>query len=105
MEIPVSHTAPKLLLLSIAVTLAVTACKRDDAPAAAAAPTASAPAPALTLDESRLPPVNRFQFADLDETKNACVDFAGYVIRPWRTEVRRRTVRSALSSDEAGPEN
>ena len=79
MEIPVSHTAPKLLLLSIAVTLAVTACKRDDAPAAAAAPTASAPAPALTLDESRLPPVNRFQFADLDETKNACVDFAGYV--------------------------
>lgn len=32
------------------------------------------------------------------------VDFAGYVIKPWRTEVRRRTVRSALSSIEALPE-
>lgn len=35
---------------------------------------------------------------------NRGIDFAGYVIKPWRTEVRRRTVRSALSSIEALPE-
>jgi len=31
------------------------------------------------------------------------VDFAGYVIKPWRREVRRRTVRSALARIEAAP--
>lgn len=32
------------------------------------------------------------------------VDFAGYVIKPWRTEVRRRTVSTALSRIEKLPE-
>ena len=31
------------------------------------------------------------------------VDFAGHVIKPWRTEVRRRTVRAALSRIAATP--
>lgn len=29
------------------------------------------------------------------------IDFAGYVIKPWRTEVRRRTVQTALSRIES----
>lgn len=32
------------------------------------------------------------------------VDFAGHVIKPWRREVRRRTVRSAMTAIEARPE-
>lgn len=33
------------------------------------------------------------------------VDFAGHVIKPWRREVRRRTVRSALARIETVPED
>ena len=72
-----SATAPRLLLLSLAVTMAVAACGKQDAPAAAD-PTAGAPTPAFTLDEGKLPPVNRFQLSDLDDSRNACTDFAGY---------------------------
>ena len=43
----------------------------------------SAPAP-LTLDESALPPVNRFMVGDLDASKNACADFGGYVNGKWK---------------------
>lgn len=75
-----STTAPRLLLLSTAVALVLSACGGKDAAPDAA--TATAPAAdatsAFTLDESKLPDVNRFQFADLDDTRNACVDFAGY---------------------------
>lgn len=67
--------APRLLLLSLAVTLAVTACGRDQAPAT----DSTAAQPSFVLDEASLPPVNRFQPSDLDDTINACVDFAGYV--------------------------
>ncbi|MCA1714746.1 MAG: peptidase, partial [Gammaproteobacteria bacterium] len=42
-----------------------------------------AEAPALTLDESKLPPVNRFTLADVDTSKNACNDFGGYVNGKW----------------------
>jgi RNA-directed DNA polymerase len=34
---------------------------------------------------------------------NRGVDFAGYVIKPWRTEVRRRTVRAGLGRIESLP--
>ncbi|HLM53862.1 MAG TPA: M13-type metalloendopeptidase, partial [Pseudoxanthomonas sp.] len=51
--------------------------------AAAALTDAPAPKPALTLDEAALPPVNRFQVADLDPGKSACTDFAGYVNGQW----------------------
>ena len=75
-----SKTAPTLLLLSVAVALAVSACKREATPAVEATPaTPAAAAPkALTLDESKLPPFNQFQIGDLDTAKNACTDFAGY---------------------------
>src|SRR5690606_12333460 len=76
-ETVLSATAPRLLLLSLAVTFALSACRGDDAPeAATVAPAATQPA--FTLDESNLPAVNRFQLADLDDSRNACVDFAGY---------------------------
>src|SRR3546814_20833373 len=35
------------------------------------------------LDESKLPPVNRFELADLDSSMNACIDFGGYVNGKW----------------------
>jgi len=71
------------LLLPLAIAAALAACSRQDeaAPAAADAP-AAAPA-ALTLDESKLPPVNRFALADLDASVDACTDFAGYANGKW----------------------
>lgn len=70
-------TAPRLLLLSLAIAAAVSACGGTDAPeATAVAPAATGPA--FVLDQTGLPPVNRFQLADLDDSLDACVDFAGY---------------------------
>jgi putative endopeptidase len=74
---------PKILLLSLAVAAAVAGCsKSDDAAAPAAGTTAAAPA-ALTLDESKLPPVNRFLISDLDTTKDACADFGSFANGKW----------------------
>jgi putative endopeptidase len=76
---------PKTLLLSLSITLALAACNRSAEPAATAQGEA-APPPAqagYTIDESKLPPVNRFDVADLDTSKNACQDFAGYVNGKW----------------------
>ncbi len=82
-----SHVSktPKFLLLSLSITLALAACNRAADPAATASADAAKPAeaPAYTLDESKLPPVNRFDVADLDTTKNACDDLAGYVNGKW----------------------
>ncbi len=77
------HT-PKILLLSIAVCLALSACNRTgEAPASTpAAQVGSAPA-GPTLDESVLPPVNRFLASDLDPAVPACADFAGHVNGKW----------------------
>jgi len=76
---------PQILLLSLAVTVALAGCSRaEEAATPAATETAPPPAaPALTLDESKLPPVNRFMVADLDTSKNACNDFGGYVNDKW----------------------
>ncbi|KIQ98262.1 Metallopeptidase [Lysobacter sp. A03] len=75
---------PRLLLLSLAIAAAVSACSKDAAQDAdRAAPTAAEPAAALTLDESALPPVNRFQISDLDKSKDACSDFGSYVNGTW----------------------
>jgi len=73
---------PQILMLSLAVAAALAACAKKDETAtpAAAADTA---APALKLDESTLPGVNRFQIGDLDTSKNACTDFAGYANGTW----------------------
>lgn len=77
---------PQILLLSLAVGVALAACGKKEE---AAAPTADATAAttaepaALKLDESKLPPVNRFLISDLDTSKNACTDFGGYVNGKW----------------------
>ena len=77
---------PQMLLLSLAVTAALAGCSK---PNEAASPDAAAKASAdsgelqLKLDESKLPPVNRFLLADLDTSKNACADFTGYANGKW----------------------
>jgi putative endopeptidase len=75
----------RILLLS----LALCACGKRDVPAPvtgvpetpAATPVETAPAEraSLTIDESKLPPVNRFTKSDVDPSKDPCVDFAGHV--------------------------
>ena len=70
------------LLLPLAIAAALSACQKPaDKPAAAAE--AAPKAAAYVLDEAKLPPVNRFQIGDLDTSKNACTDFAGYVNGKW----------------------
>jgi len=71
---------PQILLLPLAVTLALGACsKKEEAATAAAAPAQ----PEYVLDEGALPAVNRFALADLDTTKDACLDFAGFANGTW----------------------
>jgi putative endopeptidase len=44
----------------------------------------AAPADArFVIDESKLPPVNRFRATDLDPARSACADFAGHVNAKW----------------------
>ncbi len=70
---------PHFLTLSLAIAAALSGCKKpDDAPAPAAAPAESAAPKALTLDESKLPPVNQFKPGDLDPAANACADLNQY---------------------------
>ena len=81
-----SANNPQVLLLSLAVALALSACNRDapkaDAGSPDAKPAASASA-APTLDESKLPPAIHFAASDLDTSKSACTDFDGYVNGKW----------------------
>jgi putative endopeptidase len=70
-------------VLSLAIVAALSACKPGDKPAQAAGDARADAAPELTLDESKLPPVNRFAIGDLDTSKNACGDFGGYVNGKW----------------------
>ncbi|MGO4775687.1 peptidase, partial [Lysobacter sp. 2RAB21] len=78
---------PQVLLLSLAIAAAVAACGKQETstPAAGGDATAAKPAEAVQfkLDESKLPPVNRFLMSDLDTTKDACTDFGGYVNGKW----------------------
>jgi putative endopeptidase len=82
----VTFRKPQMLLLSLAVTAALAGCSK---PNEAASPDAAAKAGAdsgelqLKLDESKLPPVNRFLVSDLDTSKNACADFTGYANGKW----------------------
>lgn len=81
---------PKMLLLTLAVSAALTGCNKPEnaAPAADAAKPAPAAAPAaapaeLKLDTSKLPAYNAFSINDLDAGKSACDDFNGYVNGKW----------------------
>lgn len=77
---------PQMLLLSLAVTAALAGCSKPNeaaSPDAAAKATPASGELQLKLDESKLPPVNRFQIADLDTSKNACADFTGYANGKW----------------------
>src|SRR5690606_35844835 len=73
---------PKFLLLSLAVTIALAACARGAPPAEGAADGSAAPA-TLAIDESKLPPVNRLALDQIDDSKDACSDFSGYVNGKW----------------------
>ena len=71
---------PRTLLLSLSIALAVAACGAErPAPSGEAGDAA----PRFTLDESALPPVNRFQASDLDGSVNACQDFNAYANGSW----------------------
>jgi len=73
---------PQVLMLSVAVVAALAGCAKKEEAAKAEAATAAAES-ALKLDESKLPPVNHFTIGDLDSSKDACVDFGGYVNGKW----------------------
>ena len=75
--------APKSLLLSLSIAAALSACQKPAEKPAADTSAKPNAAPAYTLDEAKLPPVNRFQLSDLDTSKNACTDFSGYVNGKW----------------------
>jgi putative endopeptidase len=76
---------PAVLTAALLSTLALGGCSGNGTAAATAAPAAKPAGPAtLTLDESHLPPVNRFEIGDLDTSKNACADFGGYVNGKWQ---------------------
>ena len=74
-------TTPRVLLLSVAIAASLTACQKGDDAAAGA--DAAPKAAALTLDDSKLTAPIRFSAADLDTSRNACVDFAGYANSKW----------------------
>ena len=76
---------PTTLARALLSTLALTGCSQEKPAAMPTVASAAKPAEAktLTLDESKLPPVNRFAIGDLDTSKNACTDFCGYVNGKW----------------------
>jgi putative endopeptidase len=75
---------PQILVLSLAVAAVLAACSKKDEAAPAANTASTTPAALeLKLDESKLPPVNRFQISDLDTSKNACTDLSGYANGKW----------------------
>ncbi|HET9159762.1 MAG TPA: M13-type metalloendopeptidase [Caulobacteraceae bacterium] len=69
---------PQLLLLSLAVTAALTGCPQQAQQAAAAPADAAKPAPA-----AELPPTAQFSVADLDTSKNVCDNLADFVNGKW----------------------
>ena len=69
------------VLLSLAIAVALGGCHHFAKPTTDATATAAAP---YTLDESALPPVNRFTVGDVDMGIDACSDFGGHVNAKWR---------------------
>ncbi len=82
-----STLKPTSLGLALMSALALTACPKQSkemVPMASATTVPAHDASAFMLDESKLPPVNRFMIGDLDASKNACTDFGGYVNGKWK---------------------
>jgi putative endopeptidase len=78
----VTSRKPVSLLLALALAGCgggQTAAPVETPPTAAAPPAAAPEAPAYRIDESKLQKLNRFAKADLDPSKNACVDFGAHV--------------------------
>ncbi|MBD8527739.1 M13 family metallopeptidase [Pseudomarimonas arenosa] len=74
--------APKLGLLSLAITLSLGACSQQQAEAPA--PQATAPAPVeFKLDESKLPAVVSYQASDLNAEVPVCQNLADHVNSTW----------------------
>ena len=73
---------PQLLMLSLAVTAALTGCPQKQetaaAPATTATPAAPTPAPA-----AELPPTAQFAITDLDTSKKVCDNLADFVNSKW----------------------
>ena len=70
---------PNVLLLSLAIATALSACSGEKAPVAE--PAASPPPVAAPTDA--LPPLAGFNIADLDTSKNACTNLADFVNGKW----------------------
>ena len=85
LENHVNLSSPKALLLSLAIAGVIAGCNRQDADTTAAGTTdtAAADTARFTLDETSLPPVNRFSKADLDPSVDACTDFGRHVNGKW----------------------
>ncbi|MBS7456206.1 M13 family metallopeptidase [Coralloluteibacterium stylophorae] len=76
----------KPLALSLAVAFAVSACNGDDAATTESAATGAGDAPAATSAApaaESLPPLARFEVADLDTSKNVCDDLDAFVNAKW----------------------
>ncbi|HSR64691.1 MAG TPA: M13-type metalloendopeptidase [Xanthomonadaceae bacterium] len=76
--------APTALAVALLSTLALGACQKSGDGAISDAHAAPATAPALHLDEAKLPPVNHFAPSDLDPAKSACADLGAYVNGKWQ---------------------
>jgi putative endopeptidase len=72
---------PQFLLLSLAVTAALTGCPKQDGEATAPADADKAAAAAAPAAE--LPPTAQFSVADLDTSKNVCDNLADFVNSKW----------------------
>ena len=70
---------PNVLLLSIAIAAALSACSGEKPPAAATPTPNATPAP----PKAELPPLAAFNVGDLDTSKNACTNLAEFVNGKW----------------------
>ena len=75
-------TKLKYLTLALAVSAALSGCKKDE-PAPAAAAAATAETPKLVIDESKLPKLPYFAATDLDPNSPICQDLNAHVNGKW----------------------
>ncbi len=73
---------PNVVLLSLAIATAVSACSGEKPPAATTDPS-NAGAKAAKAAKADLPPLAAFNVADLDLSKNACTNLGDFVNSKW----------------------